>query len=512
MGEASRTKKTLVNSIAGILNKFCRIILNFVLRTVFIYTLGIQYTGVSSVFTDILTMLSLTELGIGTAISTALYKPLYEKDEGTIQRLMSFYRMAYRYIAVMVLLIGFGLLPFLDRIITNVPDITENIKVIFLLFIIKNASSYLLIYKSTLLLADQKQYIVNTIDACCLTVRYIIEIICLIVFKDYMTYLIVEIIATISQNYIVTKRAEKEYPYAFKRTGASLAKKQRYALFKDIKGLAMFQISGSVGNSIDNILVSSFIGTALAGVLSNYYLIRKNIETLIKQFYIAVIPSLGNLAAEGDVEKQYVIFNRILYLSFLVVNFCAASMFSLFEPFISLWLGQKYTLGHAIAFVIAFDCFLYILLQSIASFRTANGLFVKGQYRPLITAVLNIVFSVVLIRKYGIIGTIIATIICRIITQWYDPYLLYRYVFKKKFASFYFKYLKYISIFLTECLAMYTLERVFTIDNSLVVLFLRIILCILFPNLWAILWTFRMEEFIFIKDSVLRIMAKKMRG
>lgn len=485
----SRTKSTVINTLASVFNRFFYIVLNFALRTIFIYTLGIQYTGVSSVFTDILTMLSLSELGIGTAIATALYVPLKENDEVQIRKLMHFYRNAYRWIAGFILVIGVVLLPFLDRIITNVPDIKENIYIIFIFYIIKTSSSYLLIYKTTLLNADQKQYLVKGTESVCMIVRYIVEIIFLIAFRQYMIYLIIEVAATIFQNMIITRRAVKLYPYAFEKTKERLESSQVRQLFKNIKGLAMYQLSASVGNSVDNILISSFISTAAVGMLSNYTLIRKQIEGILKQFFTSVTPSIGSLVAEKNGENQYIIFKKLFYLSFIMVNFCATSLIVLFQPFITLWLGTDFLLGTEIVFIIGIDFFLYILLQAVASFRTANGLFVKGQYRPFITAVLNIIFSILLIHKYGILGTIFATVICRIVTQWYDPYLLYKYVFHKKFGPFYRTYWGYVAIFLSGSALTYLVSiHIFVLSQSFDFI-LRILCCVILPNIWAFLWT-----------------------
>ena len=210
MKNSSRTKKAFINTAMGIFNRFSNTIFSFALRTVFIYTLGIQYTGVSSVFTDILTMLSLSELGISTAIATALYKPLHEKDDKKIQKLMNFYKLAYRYIAIFIFCAGILLLPFLDNLITDVPDIKENIKVIFLLYITKTSASYLLIYKTTILDADQKQYIIKWYETGCTFFKYLIEIALLIIFKNFMLYLLLEVVLTITQNIIITKRAKNE--------------------------------------------------------------------------------------------------------------------------------------------------------------------------------------------------------------------------------------------------------------------------------------------------------------
>lgn len=491
----SRKKKTAINTIAGVIDKFSMAIFNFIIRTVFIHTLGMQYTGVSSVFTDILSVLSLSELGMSTAIATALYKPLHDKDEDMIKRLMKFYKTAYRFIAIFILVVGIIILPFLDFFITNVPDIRENIKIIFILYILKTSASYLLIYKTTLLSADQKQYLVVYRQFICSIIKYILEIIVLFIFKNFILYLVIDLLATVVQNYFVTKRAEKEYPYAFEKNDLELSKDDRKKIFKDIKGLSMYQISGTIGNSIDNLLISKFISTAISGVYSSYFLIRKQIESILKQFFSAVTPSIGNIVASGDIDKQYRIFNRVFYMSFMVVNFCAVSMFILFSPFIKMWIGDQYVLAESISFVISFDCFLYILLQAIASFRTANGLFIKGQYRPLIMSVLNIFLSILLIQKYGIFGTVLATIICRFVTQWYDPYLIFKYVFKKNFLKFYGKYIEYIAIFIVSCFVTRYCATIVSIDSNIFNFIYKLFCCIIIPNLVSVLFTFMTSDF-----------------
>ena len=511
MKNSSRTKKAFINTAMGIFNRFSNTIFSFALRTVFIYTLGIQYTGVSSVFTDILTMLSLSELGISTAIATALYKPLHEKDDKKIQKLMNFYKLAYRYIAIFIFCAGILLLPFLDNLITDVPDIKENIKVIFLLYITKTSASYLLIYKTTILDADQKQYIIKWYETGCTFFKYLIEIALLIIFKNFMLYLLLEVVLTITQNIIITKRAKNEYPNIFKKNNEKLEKGEIKKLFGDIKALSMYRISGSIGNSIDNILVSSFLGTSMVGILSNYTLIRKQLENIILQFFYSITPSLGNLVAEGNTEKQISIFNKVFYISFLIVNFCAVTMFIVFTPFIKFWIGDEYLLSYAISFVISFDFFLYVLLQAIASFRTANGLFVKGQYRPLITAILNIILSIILIRKMGIFGTILSTIICRLATQWYDPYILFKNVFKLSFRKFYSKYLKYIIIFISGSIISYSISSIINTNYEIINILINLLIGITVPNVIAILFTFRTEEFKNLVELVNKKLIKKLR-
>ena len=507
--QSSRTKKTLVNTLFSVASQMLTIVLSFVLRTAFIKILGDQYTGVASVFTTVLTMLSLSELGFSTAVATALYRPLREKNQELIRQLMDFYKTAYRLVALFILVVGICLIPFLPYIIKDVPDIKENITVIYVLYIIKTSASYLMIYKTTLLRADQKLFVVKKIQMLCEMVRYAIEIIVLFIFRAYMTYLVIEIIATILQNYIVTKRAEKEYPHAFDKPEKKLPRESIISLLKDVKGLSMYKLSATVGNSIDTMLISSYINTSTVTLVGNYTHIKNHIQRVLMQFFIAVIPSVGNLAVEKGAKAQQNVFNRLFYISFLTVNFCSVSMYVLFSPFIKVWLGEKYLLGQHIAFIIAFDFFLYILLQAIASFRTANGLFVKGQYRPLFTAIINVILSIILIQKYGIFGTILATVIARLLTQWYDPYLLYKHIFKDSFGKFYAKYWIYIVLFVSSALITQFVAEKIAFTNMLLNLVLSAVVCAVIPNCWVLLWTHRTKEFAYVKNMAVKVIQRK---
>lgn len=508
---ASRIKNTLINTIFGVGSYLIITILNFVMRTVFIQTLGVQYNGVSGVFSDIFTMLSISELGIGTAIATALYKPLKENDRVQLQKYMQFYKNAYHYIAGFIFVVGIVITPFLNYIIKDVPDIQENLYVIFVLYLLKTISSYLMVYKCTLLNAAQKQYMVKRLEIVCSLIKYFIEIVQLLIFSNFILYLIIEIVSGIIQNLVVTRKAEKEYPDIFLESKERLSSMEKKKLLKDVKGLSMFKISGSIGNSIDNVLISSMINTTMVGYLSNYTMIRRQVETILMQFFSAVLPSVGNLVAEKDNEKQYVVFNRIYYISFLVICFCATSCAVLSQSFISMWLGASYILEKRISQIIAIDLFLYILLQAIASFRTANGMFVKGQYRPLVTAILNVLLSIFFIKLYGVLGAILATVVCRLATQWYDSFLLFKYVFCKPFHKFLIKYVWYIVVFVSDMFFTDIVINWISINNIILKFFFQVVVCVIFTNGYSALMTCFTKEFKYVMKISSKIITRKRR-
>lgn len=493
--EYSRAQKTVKNTTANIVNRIIYILLGFVLRTVFIYTLGVQYSGVTDVFTNILTMLSLSELGMSTAISAAMYKPIHEGDHEKIQKIMGFYKVAYRIVAAFVVGVGVVLLPFVPYLVKEIPDVSEPLQLIFILYIIKTASSYLIIYKRTIIEADQKQYIIKPLDTYSAIVRYAVEAIMLFVFRNFILYLVLEIAGVLLQNFIITRKVEKLYPNAFAKTNEHLEKQDRKKLFKDIKGAAIYHITATFNNSIDSVLISSLISTTVLGFVSNYTMLRIQVEMILKQFYSAVTPSIGNLAVSKDSNKQGQVFEDMLYLNFLIVNFCAVSLYVLLGPFVNVWLGEGFVLGTNIALIIACDFFANMFLMIVTVFKNSNGFFVIGAYRPIVTTALNIGLSVLFIKLFGLWGTFFATVIARYTTQWYDMYQMNKNIFKRSFGGLFFKYWFYTGLFLLSAFLTGSLSGLFIISNPWLKLIVNGLCCIVIPNVVAIVTTCWMREF-----------------
>lgn len=509
----SRTGKTFINSVASMLVYVGYILLTFAMRSVFIYTLGEQYTGVAGVFSSVLNMLSFSELGISSAVSASLYRPLREKDHAYIRRLMLFYKRAYTYIALFIIMAGIALVPFLNGLIKGVPDIWEDIRIIFLFYIAKTASSYLLIYKETLLIADQRQYISKRIEMLWLFLRYGSEMLCLVIWKQYLAFLVIELTATILQNYTVSRKVSHIYPEVFQASvSSSLSKEERNGLFKDIKALSMYKIASKINNSVDNVLISSVINTVTVTYFSNYTLIASQLQSVILQFSSAATPSVGSLAAEGDRRKQSAAFWRLFYLIFLMVNFCAVSFLVLIAPFVTLWLGESFLLSGWVAFAIAFDLFLSLLTQEATVFRTANRLFVLGQYQAVASTLLNIALSLLFITRFHIFGAVLATIIARLLTHWFEPYLLLKNVLHEPFLRFYCRYWWYILLFLSSAALTWFLAGLIQPESLYLTLILRAVCCVAVPNAWVLLFTFRTAEFRYVMDLSKAVLAKLCGG
>ena len=511
--EESRTKNVLRNTGIGIFVRLIHLILNFVLKTVFIKVLGIQYTGVSSLFSDILTILSFAELGIGSAITYALYKPVAENDQRQIVKLMNFYKSAYRMVAVIVFLSGVLLIPFLGYIVKDVPDIKENLAIIYFLYVVNTTCSYLLIYKSAILTAKQKKYEISRIEGFMAVIRLLLESVILLVFRQFIIYLTTGILLTIIQNILIAQRASMEYNVAKKDKNEYLNKEDKKMIFADIGALAMYQISGVVLSGTDSVIISSILGTELVGYISYYKMFIGQVTSLLQQFFGAANASVGNMAVKENREKQYQLFKGLNFAVFWIISFCSTCFYILFNPFIELWLGKDYVLEKKIVFVLVLDFFIANMIRTVALFRTSNGLFIQGKFRPVIMAALNITLSIVWARKLGLFGVLMATAVSRLVTQaWYDPWLIYREVFRKNVIEYLTKYSLYMLTTVGGIAVIEFLTVFINIANLYVMFAIKFLLCVIISNSFVAIFWHRTKDFLMCMNRLKIIIDMIKRG
>lgn len=477
----SRTKNTLINTAFGLFVKLFNILANFAVRTVFIKYLGVEYTGVSSVFTDVLTVLSFAELGIGSAITFALYKPIENKDDRQIARIMHFYRNAYYLIALVVFSLGIILIPFLGIIITNVPNIKDDITVIYILYIINTASSYLLIYKSTLLTANQQNFKISIVNIVTTIIRTALQLYFIIKTHEFLPYLIIQIVCTIGQNAFISRVADRQYRSIKKYKNEKLSKKEKQSIFKDIKALSLYKISGTVLNGTDSLIVSSMLGSGVVGYVSNYTMIITELYSISLQFLNSVTASIGNLVASKDSRRQYEVFCVMNFFCEFFYCVCSVCLCCLLSEFVgSVWLGKEYIIDNISIGLLCFDFFLKGNATVINTYRNANGLFVQGQYRPVIMAVINIISSIVAVKIIGLPGVYFGTVFSRIITQvWYDPMILYKHAFNRKTLSYFLEYFGWIIVMFSSCFLSCFINQYIIVSLPIISFVIHGLVCVL---------------------------------
>lgn len=506
----SRTSNVFKNSGAGLLNKLIHIVVQFAMRTAFIHILGNEYTGISGLFTDILNVLSLMELGLDSSMVYALYKPVAQKDARRIKALMRFYRKAFTIIGITVLAAGVLCTPFLGYIVKGVPNIKEDIRGIFLMYVATSSFSYFLIYRTLLLSAHQKSRVTAKWRMIFYVLESIIEIILLLIFRQYYAYLIVHFLATVVRNIVLTRIVNKTYPEYVKKSDVALTKEERNKLFRDIACLTVYSTAGVVIYSTDSMFISAFIGTVEVAIIGNFNLIINSVRNVVQQIVNAAKPSIGNLAATSNTKKQELIFHRINFIAFLVCCFSCTCLFTLLNPFIGeIWLNESYKISMTVIAVLMVNLFIAIMVYPVESFRTANGLFTQGWARPAIMAVINITLDYFMGREWGIIGILLATTISRLSTQaWFDPYLVFRLVFKKSVKRYYLTYLSYFCITAFCCAAAYFLGSVLTVGNPFVSFLIKAIIAVSIPMIVVIPLFRKTDDFAYLRNMILQMYHK----
>ncbi|MCI8598170.1 MAG: hypothetical protein HFJ10_07000 [Lachnospiraceae bacterium] len=508
MMASNRTNNVIKNSFASLRYIIIQILVQLVIRTAFIHILGNEYTGVSGLFTDILQVLSMMEMGLDSSMVYALYKPLAQRDEKRISALLSFYEKAFNIIGIIVLITGILCTPFLDYIVNDVPNISENIKGIFLMYVVTTAFSYFLIYRTVLLRADQQARVISDWSSIIFTVECLIEVILLIIFQKFYAYLIVHLVATILRNLILSKISIKRYPNYFGNTEEKLYLKEKKILYRDLACLTVYNLSGVVINSTDSIFVAAFVGTVEVAIISNFTLIINSLRIAINHVVSATKSSIGNLVATTDNKKQEIVFNRMNFISFWITCFCCTCLMVLLNPFVGeIWFGQAYKISNSIIKVLVANFFIAVMVFPVESFRNANGLFVQGWFRPAVMTLLNIVLDFFMGKRWGMIGIFLATTISRTCTQvWYDPYLIYKQVFKKSVKKYFMNYICYILVTIFCCFTAATLCDFVTLMNRYINFICRLIIAIVVPNIYVYVCFHRTEEF-----SYCRILLKKLK-
>lgn len=510
--EESRTRNTIKNVKTGVVMQVINKLMIFVVRTVFIRMLNSEYLGVNGLFTNILTVLSFAELGIGTAIIFNMYKPVALDDREKIKSLMQLYKKAYIIIGIVVFILGIILIPFLNFIVKDIPNIKENIVLIYILFLINTSSSYFFTYKKSIISAYQKESIINRIDSVFYLLKSIIEIIILCVFKNYILYLVTQIVVTILENIYIAQKANKMFPYLKDKNIKGLTKYEKETIFQNVKSLIVYKFGSVVMYGTDNILISSLINVSSVGLCSNYNMVINAIKNIMNTVLNGITASIGNLNAIADKEKKESVFYQITFLNFWIYSFCAICFMILLNPFIKIWLGEEFTLSLSIPISLAISFWIEGLRMPAYTYRVTLGLFEKGKSTPYIGAITNIILSIILCNKMGLVGIFIATSISQLISySWIDPFLIHKNEFKTSFRKYIIKYCKYVFTFIfIYLISMYITKNIVISNIFDFILEAGILVTII--NICILLVSFRTKEFKEIKNKFFYLIKNKRKN
>lgn len=441
-------------------------IMSFINRTLFIRYLGTSYLGISGLFSDILSMLSLAELGIGTAIVFSLYEPLAIGDKQKIKALMNFYKKSYQIIGIFVFIAGLCLIPLLDVLIKDKPKI-DNFTLIYLLYLTNSAVSYLFTYKRSILLSDQKEY-VNTINnTIFIIIQNILQFVVLILIKDFIAYLVVTILCTIISNISISIQSDKKYPY-LKDNKEKLNNNEKKNLLKYVFAQMSHKVGGVVVSGTDSLLISVLLdkGIILMGLYSNYALIINSVRKIINIFFSATTASVGNLNVTTKKEHAKEIFNNMFFVSACFYGVTASCIMNLSDDFVRLWLGQDYLLNFSVVIIITLNYFITGMRQSCIIYNTTLGLFWNDRFKPWVEAIINLATSILFVKYFGLAGIFLGTLTSTLTTSfWVEPYILYKHKFNQTIKDYFQRYGKYSLVVMTSTLISYFMWRGIEIDD-----------------------------------------------
>lgn len=493
--KTERAKNAKRNVLFGMVNRGINLFLPFAVRTAFMYTLGLEYLGLSSLFTSILTVLNLTELGVGSAIVYHMYKPIAEDDEETLCALLNYYRKVYKVIGIVVLAAGLLLIPFLPMLIKGGYPADINLSVLYVLYLIDTVSSYLLFaYYNSLLNAFQRNDITSNIGSGITIFRYLLQAFVLFAFRNYTLFIVVIPITTIISNIATAIVARKLYPQYTCRGDISIETKKDIGV--KVRGMLITKIQAVTRNSFDSIFISAFLGLWISAIYSNYYYIMSNIVAVMFIIIASITSGIGNSVASESVEKNYADMNKINFIYMWISGWCTICLACLYQPFMRLWAGAEKMFP--VSVMLLFCIYFYVL--KIGDIRgvyfEVNGLWWENRYKAIAESVSNIVLNYFLGKYFGVYGILLATILTIVIINFgYGSRIVFQYYFGlDKLPEYYYRNLIYLVMTLISGGLTYICCSF--LKNETIIAFIgKMCICVIVPNIVYLALYFRNKDF-----------------
>ena len=491
-----RTANSFKNLITGVFGRVLYMVLNFVVRTVFIATLSENYLGVNGLLGSVLSVLSLTELGIGEAILFSLYKPVAEQDTQKIRSLLRLYRSAYRVIGGAVLVLGLCMVPFLEFFVRGTTELVD-LRIVFVLYLLEMSSSYWMTYYSSVLYTEQKSYSISLISyiSSFLTAALRVGLLLGLRKTPMLSFYIYALVGTVNNlvnNLLIRRKVRRDYPWTRDLDAPPLPEEERRSIGKNVAGMLSKKVCRVLNDGIDNMVISALIGIGTVGIYSNYVTLRQYVNRLLSTVFSSVTASIGNLCAVDSDERKESFFLTLQFTYFWVYGFCAICFWTLFNSFIAgVWLHDtKWLISDLDVFLVVLNFLLQGLAEDVEKYRDVNGLYWHSRYRYVVSSVLNVALSLVLVGPchMGLTGALLGTTASILVMIAYDPVFVYREVFHKSAGEYYRRYLGNFGLILATGGLVHLLclpFSAFTPGNFA----LRLLICLAVPNgLWYLLY------------------------
>ena len=461
-----RFLNSLRNSSLAFIGQIITILLGFGVRWLFIHNLGQDYLGVNSVMESMLMLLSMTELGIGTSIAFALYKPIDDGDERRIGSLMAFYRKVYHAIGIITALIGPMLLPFMHFFTKEAADV-GNMNLIYLLFLLNTVLSYFFAYKRTLLSAYQQSYVNSVSEDSFAVLKYILQAIALIYYKSYIAYIVINLVCALLTNIVISVVCDKKYPFVKKYKKEKLTPEDSRGIRKSIVSLMYQKIGAKIVTGTDNLMIS-YAKLSLMGIYSNYAMVISIVSRVVYNVLCSVTGSVGNLMVDKNQEHKCNVFEEFVFANFCFYFLISIGFSACLERFIVLWAGQDWLLSPLVTFVVILNFFLTGMRQPNIVVIEATGLFNKMRMKAIGEVIVNLVvsFLFLIVFNMGIYGVLFGTTVSMVtICIWWEIFAVHKYTLKISAKGYAIKFINYLVTAAVGCFGTYYISHILPLSG-----------------------------------------------
>lgn len=508
--QIDRKKNAVSGTFWGSIQKLITIFFPFITRTAFIYTLGVEYLGLSSLFSSILQVLNLAELGVSSALVFSMYKPIAEDDSYTICALMKLYKICYRVIGLIILAIGLVLTPFIPHLISGEVPADINIYIIYLMNLGSTVLSYwLFAYRNSLFSAHQRNDIISIIGSIISVVTNVVQLICLVRVKNYYLYLAISIISTVVSNIVTAIASKKFYPQYSPR--GDLPAEEKKEIWGKVRDLFTAQIGSVVNHSADTIVISAFLGLETLAVYQNYYYIASTVMGFFMVFYAACNAGIANsLIVNGKDENRQLLYN-INHISYFALNSCCVCLICIYQPFMELWVGKEYLLDFPFAILFAVYLFAEIAPRTLIVYKDAAGIWKSDRFRPLTVSIVNLCSNIIMVKYIGLYGILISTIVSMLFVGF--PWLIHNtehYLIDIGIRRYLKKIFEYAIVILISSSITYWICNTLPSTNLIAEIFIKLMICIAIPNIIFIVLFSKTKENKYLMD-MFRDACQKLR-
>jgi O-antigen/teichoic acid export membrane protein len=500
----SRVKSATRNIAFGYVGQVATALMSFVLRTVFIMHLSKQLLGINSTYTNVLSILNMAELGIGTALNFSLYGPVARGEKEKIKSYMRLYRQAYLVIAAVVAGLGLALSPFLRFLVKNPGDVSlRDLTLFYFIFLFNTVSSYFVAYKYSLINAEQKNYVQTNINTVTKVVTVLIQIFVVIFTENFYIFLLTDAAVQLIQKIFVSRLLDRMYPYLKEKDVRPLSKEESGEVWKKTKALVFHKVGDVARLQTDALIISSFIEVAVSGYVDNYNLVINSVSNFVNIIFNSVISSFGNLIATEGKEKQFNMFRVYRFFASWIYGFSCVGFMVLLTPLISLLWGEEWVLATAPVFCILTDYYFKGDRIVLSNYKTAAGVFEPDKYLALIQGAVNLVLSIALVQTpLGLTGIYIGTIVSGLIANITKPIIIYRTCFGKSAYGYFVDSFKYLASLVSVLIICLLISRYVLVSLNFVRFFIMVvIITVVFNGIYILLYA-RSDEFKYVYTKI----------